>query len=99
MRARFHPEARTDFKSAAAEYAAENLELSQRFYRHVDSPVADIEEHPTLFRVYRPPLARRHFRRPFPYVVVYALKPDHIWILAVAHFRQSPRYWVHRLEA
>ena len=98
MHVRFHPEARTDFKNAAAEYATENPELGQRFYRHIDSLIADVEKHPTLFRIFRPPSARRHFHRPFPYAVVYALKPDHIWILAVAHFRQAPQYWAHRLD-
>ncbi|MDO8544513.1 MAG: type II toxin-antitoxin system RelE/ParE family toxin [Opitutaceae bacterium] len=98
MRARFHPEASLDFKNAAARYAAVRLELGQGFYRHVEELIAEIEVDPTLFRVYRPPHARRHFRRPFPYAVVYVVKPDHVWVLAVMHFKQPPSYWLHRLE-
>jgi hypothetical protein len=63
MRARFHPEARLDFKNAAAHYAAVRPDLGQGFYRHIESLIAEIEADPTLFRVYRPPQARRHFRR------------------------------------
>jgi hypothetical protein len=98
MRVRFHPEARLDFKNAAARYAAVRPDLGQGFYRHIDALIAEIETDPMLFRVYRPPHARRHFRRPFPYAVVYLVKPEQIWILAVMHFKQPPSYWLHRLE-
>ncbi len=59
--------------------------------------VAEIEEWPMLFRIYRAPIARRHFRRLFPYAVVYVLKPDYVWVRAVMHFKQPPSYWRHRL--
>lgn len=95
--ARFHPEARADFKTAAARYATERPDLGQAFYLHIDELVSEIEAGPTLLRIYRPPQARRHFRRPFPYAVVCVVKPDHVWVLAVMHFKQPPSYWRHRL--
>lgn len=98
MRARFHPEARRDFKNAAVRYSSIRPDLGQGFYRHVDELIAEIEEDATRFRVYRPPYARRHFRRPFPYAVVYLVKSDHVWIVAVMHFKQPPSYWAHRVE-
>ena len=98
MQTRFHPEARNDFRNAAAHYAAVRPELGQRFYRHIDALIAEIVADPDLFRVYRPPVARRHFRRPFPYAVVYVLQPDCVWVLAVMHFKQPPTYWLSRLE-
>jgi len=98
-RAVFHPEADDDFTRSLRHYGEpENPpDLSQRFYRHINALVAEIEAQPTLFRVYRPPHARRHFRRPFPYAVVYVVKPDHVWVLAVMHFKQPPSFWLHRL--
>jgi toxin ParE1/3/4 len=98
MRARFHPEARLDFRNAAAHYAAIGQELGQRFYRHIDALVAEIEASPELFRVYQPPQVRRHFRRPFPYAVVYIIRADEVVIVAVMHFKQPPSYWPHRLS-
>jgi plasmid stabilization system protein ParE len=98
MRAIFHPEADDDFIRGLRHYAANQPELGQRFYRHIGELLAEIEDHPALFRIYRPPHARRHFRRPFPYAVVYVLKPDYIWVLAVMHFKQPPSYWLHRLD-
>ena len=92
-----HPEADEDFIRALEYYAAAQVELGQRFYRHVNELLAEIAAEPELFRVYRPPMVRRHFRRPFPYAVVYVVKPDCVWVLAVMHFKQPPTYWQHRL--
>ena len=97
MRAIFHPEADDDFTRGLRHYAGKQPELGQRFYHHIHQLVAEVEGDPTLFRIYRPPHARRHFRHPFPYAVVYVLKPDYIWVLAVMHFKQPPTYWLHRL--
>lgn len=100
IRAIFHPEADDDFTRALQHYAEPDNPpgLSQRFYQHINTLVAEIEARPALFRVYRPPLARRHFRRPFPYAVVYVVKPDQLWVLAVMHFKQPPSFWLHRLK-
>jgi hypothetical protein len=40
---------------------------------------------------------RRVFVRRFPYHVVYIELADRLQILAVAHDRRRPRYWVGRL--
>ena len=98
MRARFHPEAREDFHRAALRYANVRRELGLAFYQHVDELIVEIERDPMLFRLYRRPGFRRHFRRPFPYAVVYVVQPEHIWILAVMHFKQPPDYWRYRLN-
>ena len=78
MRAIFHPEADEDFLKALQHYASIQPELAQRFYRHVNELQSEITRDPKLFRIYRPPHARRHFRRPFPYAVVYVLQSGHI---------------------
>jgi plasmid stabilization system protein ParE len=98
MHAIFHPEADGDLIRALGHYAGIQPALGQRFYRHVDELLAEITGGPELFRIYRPPQARRHFRRPFPYAVVYVIKADYVWVLAVMHFKQPPSYWLHRLE-
>jgi hypothetical protein len=43
------------------------------------------------------PPARRHFRLPFPYAVIYIERPDYVWILAVSPFKREPGYWRERL--
>jgi len=70
MRSIFHPEADEDFSRALPHYGAEEPAVARRFYSHINTLVAEIARQPTLFRIYRPPQARRHFRRPFPSAVV-----------------------------
>jgi len=98
MRVILHPGAAEDFARALQHYATIQPELGQRFYGHVNDLLADIAAKPTLHRVYRTPFTRRHFRRPFPYAVVYVIKADFVWVLAVMHFKQPPGYWVYRSD-
>ena len=98
MHAIFHPEADDEFTRALTHYREIRPDLGGAFLGHIEQLVAEIREAPTLHRIFRRPSARRHYRRPFPYAVVYVLKPDYIWVLAVMHFKQRPNYWAHRLE-
>ncbi len=93
---RFHREALAEAKVAAEHYAAINPQLGQRFYDAVDRLVREVCTQPTLYRLFDPP-ARRHFHRPFPHAVIYIDRPDHVWIVAVAPFKQRPGYWKDRL--
>jgi plasmid stabilization system protein ParE len=97
MQVIFHPEAEGDLAQGLEHYAKIQPALGQHFYRHVEELLAEIVNDPVLFRVWRPLETRRHFRRPFPYAVVYAVKADHIRVFAVMHFKQPPDYWKHRL--
>jgi hypothetical protein len=93
---RFHRQADAEFAEAALHYAAVSPELGRRFYRNIHELLAEVCATPTQFRAFMPP-ARRHFRLPFPYAVVYIDKPDHVWVIAIAPFKRSPRYWQERL--
>jgi len=93
---RLHPAAQQELEEAAAYYDLEGPGLGSAF-------LGDFEkagEHIRLFPE-SSPIARKHARRKlmarFPYVVVYSLVDDHIFILAVAHSRRRPFYWQDRL--
>jgi toxin ParE1/3/4 len=86
-----HPEADAEVTQATAHYAQISPKLGQRFYQHVNELLAEIGDQPTLHRLFDPP-ARRLFRRPFPYAVVYLDQVDYVWIVAVMHFKQPPSY-------
>jgi len=34
--------------------------------------------------------------RGFPFLVVYRIRPDDVYVVAVAHTRRRPGYWLHR---
>jgi hypothetical protein len=42
------------------------------------------------------PGIRKHILRKFPFSLIYSVEPDGLLILAVAHHRRRPRYWVRR---
>lgn len=82
---------------AAQTYADISPELGNRFSTVLERLIAEIREHPRVFRVFDPP-ARRHFGTEFPYAIIYLDRSDEIWIVAVAHFKQRPDYWKERLR-
>jgi hypothetical protein len=94
---RFDRHADADFTAASLHYAAVSTELGQRFYRHVHGLLAEVCAAPLRFRAFMPP-ARRHFRLPFPYAVVYIDKPDHVWVIGISPFKRSPGYWRERMD-
>jgi plasmid stabilization system protein ParE len=42
--------------------------------------------------------ARRLSIEGFPYYVVYVLRPDEIYIVAIAHYRREADYWLPRIR-
>ena len=93
----FHPEARAELLDAKAYYDHESPELGDRFAAAIEALVAEVCRAPQRYRFVRRPV-RRHFERPFPYAVLYVDEPDGVIILAVAHFKRRPGYWLHRLK-
>ena len=46
----------------------------------------------------QPDGTRRFPTHRFPYLIVYLLHNDALWILAVAHCSREPNYWIARLN-
>lgn len=91
-----HPEADQEYAEAAQHYASISPELGGRFYDAIERLIAEACERPRLYRQIRPPV-RRHFTAEFPYGILYAERPDEIWIVAVMPLKRGPDYWLHRL--
>jgi len=83
-------------------YEQQRIGLGLEFLAAVDAAIVRIEENP---RIGSRALGvedddiRRIFVRRFPYHVVYIELPDRVQILAVAHDRRRPAYWVGRLPS
>lgn len=98
---RIGEEADAEMAGAARWYETHRTGLGVEFLDAVDTVVARIAETP---RVGSPvpgvsdrAIRRRPVRR-FPYHVVYVELPDRLQILAIAHDRRRPGYWVGRLR-
>jgi toxin ParE1/3/4 len=99
---RISGEAEAEMAEAARWYESHRVGLGTEFIDAVDYAVDRIAETPQmgspLPSVADEAIRRRVVRR-FPYHVVYLELTDRIQILAVAHDRRRPGYWLGRLPA
>jgi plasmid stabilization system protein ParE len=91
-----HPSARSDLLAATEYYERESFALAARFAAEIERLCGEICVNPHLHRHFRGEV-RRHFGTAFSYAVVYAEEPDRVLVLAIAHFKRRPGYWVDRL--
>lgn len=89
--------AEADFAEALEFYREESEALAGRLYDEIHRLITEVCAAPHLYRLVAPPV-RRHFSETFPYAVLYVEKPDHVLILAIAHFKRRPGYWSERLR-
>jgi toxin ParE1/3/4 len=95
---RFHPEARLEVRAAAAWYRERSREAARGFVAVIDEGIQAVREHPGAWPTWRgrEDVRRRSVRR-FPYSIIYAVEGDAVVILAIAHHRRRPGYWLPRV--
>jgi toxin ParE1/3/4 len=97
---RVSEEAAVEMAEAARWYERHRRGLGGEFLAEIDKALVRLEGSPrtgTPVPGIEDTDVRRLFVRRFPYHVVYIELPDRLQILAVAHDRRRPRYWVGRL--
>jgi toxin ParE1/3/4 len=68
-----------------------------RLFDAVSHTFGLIESHPEIGSPRRSrPAIRQLVVRGFPYIVVYRVRPDDVYVIAVAHARRRPGYWRNR---
>ncbi len=90
-----HPLAADEAEAAERWYRERNETAATRFRRELDRAVGLIAERPEA----APPYVantRRFLLRRFPFFVVYRVFSQRVQIIAVAHARRRPHYWVQR---
>jgi len=97
---RISDEANAEMVEAARWYESHREGLGVEFLDEIDAVISRIGDTPRLGspvpRVADAMIRRWGVRR-FPYHVVYLELPDHLRVLAIAHDRRRPSYWVGRL--
>lgn len=97
MNYEFHPDAERELYEAALRYEFEVKGLGRRFSDEVERVIQLLLEHPDLGSRVDDDL--RHFvLRHFPFSVVYALRSDLLFVVAVAHSSREPGYWRLRVQ-
>ena len=91
----FHPDARDEFNEILAYFETEAPAVVEPFREELMRIVAFIEEHPEAAPLERENVRCKLLMR-FQYEVYYAVEPDRLRILAVAHQKKRPLYWLER---
>lgn len=96
MKYSLHPEALQDLREAAAFYRERGgSTLAQSLISDFERAVNLLLRHPELGALWRQG-RRRMIVQHFPYSIVYTIAGDEVRILAVAHHRRRPGYWLRR---
>jgi len=93
----FDPDAKVEFLAAIQYYDDCQHGLGRRFRFIVESSIKKIAEAPFMYRILQAPF-RRFLLPKFPYAIMYSIEPDHIRIIAVAHTKRKPGYWLSRTQ-
>ena len=95
---RFHPLAEQELEASADLLESERPGIGSEFANAVERAILQVCEHPQSS-----PVARGQVRAKlvlpstrWPYTVFYRQKGDHIRVLAVAHQKRQPFYWLGR---
>ncbi len=97
MRAEFHPEATAELSASADWYAERSCESSRNFLVAIDVAISSILNDPASFAF----IDDQHQSCStigFPYQIVFRNDVDRIRVLAVAHTKRRPGYWLRRIN-
>jgi plasmid stabilization system protein ParE len=101
VRVELHPEARAEVRAAALWYDERLPGLGDEFIERVNEVLRRLEE--LLLSIQsgqgRKPLqsrSERPFSTSFPYLVAFELHTESVLVLAVAHAKRQPLYWLAR---
>jgi len=93
----FHPGAEDDYLEAFAWYFARSPVVAYDFEREVERGLRLIVQAPLRWPKFDEQ-RRRIVLRKFPYSLIYEIIEGEVVILAVAHGRRRPYYWLERTE-
>jgi plasmid stabilization system protein ParE len=94
---RFSDLASAELAEAVRWYEHREPGLGDRFLQAVNSTIDLIQSHPDIGVPRASPLPSRQFLvHGFPYRVVYRVRRDDIYVIAVAHTSRRPDYWKER---
>ena len=98
MNISFHPAAEAEFLESVGYYESKVPGLGAALIEEFEALTQCITESPGAWQVERQPDIRRAPLRRFPLSIVYRETSGTIQVLAVAHDRRRPQFWLHRLS-
>lgn len=92
-----HPEAAEEHRKQVAYYEEIQPGLGRRYHADFQNVVASICDSPTRARIVCAPDIRRAMFNVFHFDLVYREVDGSVQVLAIAHHRRQPGYWVARV--
>lgn len=97
MQVLFKREAQSEFEEAKSYYEQKEAGLGDDFAESVRHALRLVLTQPKCGRVeFRD--VRRVILKRFHYKLLYTVETDHVLVLAVAHQRRQPQYWLSRIK-
>ena len=96
MTFRFLPPAEAELFEGVSYYSAIRSELGGRFEQAVAQAVRNLVAHPERGAL-RSKSTRRWLVKGFPFGIIYRISESGVLIVAIAHQRKKPEYWVGRI--
>lgn len=93
----FDPLAEQEYRDAFEFYKNKNAGLGERFKKAVRASLQIIELYPEAGPEVRPNIRKILLNR-FPYKLIYSHTGQGLYIIALAHNRRAPTYWVNRMS-
>lgn len=93
----FHPEARAELSESFNFYDARLDGLGLRFLAAVEETVQTISTHPEAGARLAGEF-RKRIVPGFPYNIIYRVREEYIYLVAVAHQHRRPGYWRERAD-
>nr|VFK18904.1 MAG: ParE toxin of type II toxin-antitoxin system, parDE [Candidatus Kentron sp. LPFa]VFK33462.1 MAG: ParE toxin of type II toxin-antitoxin system, parDE [Candidatus Kentron sp. LPFa] len=94
----FHPAAESEHLETVAYYESQRKGLGADYLTEFEDVMMDVCGTPHRYPVARKPGIRRGRMRKFPFTILFREISGAIQILAVAHHRRHPEYWIERLR-
>ena len=93
-----HPEAEEEFHAAVDYYEEQSEGLGASYRQEIERAVEKIRSQPNFYPLYEDTPCRECPVNRFPFAVYYIERAAFIWVVAFAHLRRKPGYWLNRLR-
>ena len=95
MKFTFHPDARFELEQAVEFYESQQTKVGLEFLEELYSTIHRILDFPNAFPILSKN-TRRCLTNRFPFAIIYQIRQDEIFILAITHLARKPGYWKER---
>jgi plasmid stabilization system protein ParE len=92
----FHPAAEAEHLESIAYYESKRPGLGATYLAEFEQLITVICEVPHRFPIEKQPDVRRIVMQKFPFAILYREFLNSVQILAIAHHRRRPQYWLGR---